>query len=57
MAIIFIEEPVIDTVMGMSTMTMDYFPEQTLPYHIENGQVVSAETPVFKHHAWNACLF
>jgi hypothetical protein len=57
MTIIFVKEPVIDTVMGMGTMTMHYFTKDSLPDHIENGKVVSAETPVFQHHAWNASFF
>ncbi len=52
-----VKKPVVDAVVGVGTMTVHNFAQQALPFHIQEGKVVSPEAPVFKHHARDTRLF
>ncbi|MBA7704695.1 hypothetical protein ES703_113513 [subsurface metagenome] len=51
-----IEEPVVNTIVGVGAVTMHNFAEQTLSDHVQYSQVVAPEAPVFQHHAGDARL-
>ena len=48
---ILVPEPVVDAIVGMGAMTVDHLAEQARANHVEDGEIVAAEAPVFEHHA------
>ncbi len=52
-----VKEPVVDTIMGMGTVTMYNRTEHPKAYHVQNGEIILPEAPVFKHHEGNTGFF